>query len=460
MAQSPTEVCTVARAQELGIYKGPEQPYNPTSSGDTYDDLRTYNNSTDNQQNRTKSLCKDSLDGTTSSRNCVDEYGPGFVRKLGSLDGSSGSVCSAYDCPPGFTKQGNDCKKPLADAEIDKRARCDERWYDWFVTPNYHLGNGVYSSNVGQCYAPCPEYQIPSYVIDPVDESTLDFVSTEDLSKCVPRDKYFYGKYKIGSDYCPLAWIHRLNATKTSLSKQMNSTYAAFNSSNMTTGAFSQYVNNPTAIQQSATQLMSECSAYYDNITTPTDTMQNACNALNTHERVSEAYNWCAELYDNEEEYRRRIIHESGDSVHIDRKIGMMKQACNAVFCNDNDTAMGFVNKNEICFPPPPQIDPSTGKVITEDDLPLPEPPNTNSAQSFVKKTLRQAIYIVIIPAVLLILWFVYSRFIYPRLIDPIWLAIRRLLGEDKDMQTIIRTTFKRILAEQEEVIRKRLAQA
>ena len=457
MAQNPTEICTIARAQQLGIYNGNEAPYKPASSGDNYDDLRTYNDDTDNQQNRTKTFCKDSLDTTTSSRNCIDQYGPGFVRKPGD---DNGYKCAAYDCPPGFTKQGSICKKPLADAEIDKRARCDERWYDWFVTPNYHLGNGVYSSNIGQCYAPCPEFQVPAYVTDPVDQSSLDFVSTEDLKRCVPRETYFYGKYKIGSDYCPLAWIHRLNATKESITKELTDVYNGFYSSNMTTTAFSQYANNPTTIQQSATDIMKQCSSYYDNIDTPTDTMQNACNQLNTTDRVKRAYDWCAELYDNEDEYRQRIIRESGDSTHIDRKVSMMKQACNSVFCNENDTALGYITDDEICFPPPPDIDPATGEIIEEEDKPDPEAPNTNEAQSFVKKCLSWFIYIIIIPALILIFWFVYKNYIYPRIIKPIWLAIERVLGKDPEVQAFEQSAFKRYKEKADAAGKARLAKA
>jgi hypothetical protein len=421
MAQTPTEICTIARAKQLGIYNGDEVPYKASTNGDTYDDLRTYNDDTDNQQNRTKSLCKDSLDVTKSSRNCIDQYGPGYIRKPGDSDNSY--KCSTYDCPPGFTKQGGICKKPLADAEIDKRARCDERWYDWFVIPNYHLGNGVYSSNIGECYAPCPEFQVPSYVVDPVDESSLDMVSSENLSKCVPRESYFYGKYKLGSDYCPITWIHRLNATKEHITKELTDVYTSFNSSNMTTGAFSTYANNPVTIQKTASDIMKQASEYYINIDQPNDTMQTACNKLNTTERVNAAHSWCAELYDNEDEYRERIIRESGDSTHIDRKVSMMKQACNSVFCNDNDTALGYIDGDQICFPTPPDVDPATGEIIEDEDKPDIEPPNTNTEQNFVKKTLRWFIYIIIVPPLLLILSYYYKNIYILDLLDQFGLV-------------------------------------
>jgi hypothetical protein len=458
MAQkNPTEICTIARAQQLGIYNGDEAPYKPNAKGDKYDDLRTYNDDTDNQQNRTKSLCKDSLDGASSSRNCVDQYGPGFSRKPN--DNGTGYKCTAYDCPPGFIKQGSVCKKPLADAEIDKRARCDERWYDWFVTPNYHLGNTVYSSNLGECYAPCDDYNIPAYAKDPVDDSSLDLVTNENLGKCIPRDKYFYGKYKIGSDYCPLSWIHRLNATKDSISKELSDTYSTFYSSNMTTTAFSQYANNPAKIQVDAGNIMKQCSRYYDNIDVPTDSMQNACNGLNTPERVQRAYNWCAELYDNEDEYRQRIIRESGDSTHIDRKVSMMKQACNSVFCNENDTALSYITDDQICFPPPPNIDPGTGEIISEDDQPDPEAPNTKESQSFVQRSLRWFILIILYPALFIIFLFMWKNYIYPNIIRPFWQLIAKALGRDKREQELI-NGFIKVNAEKAHVAaRARLTQ-
>ena len=194
-----------------------------------------------------------------------------------------------------------------------------------------------------------------------------------------------------------------------------------------------------------STHIMRQCNSYYDNIDTPTDTMQTACNQLNTTERVKLAYNWCSELHENEEQYRERIIRETGDSTHVDRKIAMMKQACNSVFCNENDTALGYITEEQICFPPPPDIDPATGDIIEEEELPDPEPPNTNEAQNFVKTTLKWFIFIIIIPALLLIFWFLYKNYVYPKAIKPVWLAIERLLGKDPEVQAFEQAAFKQI---------------
>ena len=54
MSQNPTEICTIARAQQLGIYVDKGKAYKPDSNGNTYNDLRSYNDDIDNQENRTR----------------------------------------------------------------------------------------------------------------------------------------------------------------------------------------------------------------------------------------------------------------------------------------------------------------------------------------------------------------------------------------------------------------------
>jgi hypothetical protein len=325
----------------------------------------------------------------------------------------------------------------LPDAEIDKRSRCDERWYDWFVIPNYHLGNNFSNiGDVGNCYAPCPEFQVPSYVYDPVDGSTLDFVTSQDLTKCVSRNDYFFSKYKIGSDYCPLAWIHRLNATPPTLQRKMNAIYTDFASSNTNTNFVFQNFKNSQNINNISTQISQQCSSYFDNIDTPlTTAMENACIQLNTPDRVQEAYNWCSELYNNEEEYINRINTESGDSTHTDKKITMMKQACNDLFCNpNNEDALDLIVENSVCFPPPPDIDPTTGEIITEDDKPYPQQPGGTNSSQVIVNCIRLIIFLTLVPLLFIIVKYIFDKFLSP-LIRKIWLPIERALGKDPTYQ-------------------------
>ena len=444
-----SEICTIDRATQLGIYVNDNNgiTYKIDSAGD-YNDLKTYNSDIDNSESKTQTLCKDNPDGVSSSRNCVDQFGPGFTKKLNSLGGGSPSstgetqqyVCRPNDCPPGFSldSSGN-CTNTmrLPDAEIDKRSRCEERWYDWFVIPNYHLGNNFSNiGDIGNCYAPCPEFQVPSYAVDPVDGSTLDFVTNSDLTKCVSRNDYFYGKYQIGSDYCPLAWIHRLNATNPMLTAKMNAIYADFATSNANTNFVFQNYRNSQNITNISTQISQQCSSYLDNIDTPlTNTMENACIQLNTPDRVREAYNWCSELFNNEEEYALRINTESGDSTLTDKKIAMMKQACNDVFCNpNNEDALDLIVENSICFPQPPNIDPTTGEIITEDDKPYPEQPSGTNTSQVILNCIRLIIVLTLFPLLFILIKYIFDKFI-SKFIRKIWLPIERALGKDPTYQ-------------------------
>ena len=99
----------------------------------------------------------------------------------------------------------------------------------------------------------------------------------------------------------------------------------------------------------------------------------------------------------------------------------------------------------------------SEKEIIEEEDLPDPEPPNTIPEQQFVKNTLKWFVYIIIIPALLLIFWYVYKTYIYPKAIKPLWLAIERLLGKDPEVQAFEQAAYKRYRDKAEAAAKARL---
>jgi len=441
---NPIEICTIARAEQLGIYNGYHKSYNNDANGNKFDDLKTYDQVKDTAENRTKNFCTYNVDDT-STRNCIDQYGIGFTKIT---DSTNGSICQMNDCPPNFsaTPDGK-CIKPLIDAEIDKRSKCDERWYDWFIVPNYHLGNGVYSSNIGTggtCYSACKEYQVPAYYTDPVDDTILDYVTIEDLTKCVSRKDYFYGKYSFGSDYCPLAWIHRINSTTNANKIILNRLYDNYNTSNMVTSAFNTYANNPTKIESDAYDIMVKASSEpYDMLDLPlSKEMKNACDNLSNKDRLTDAYNWCLELKNNETEYRDRIIRESGTATDIDSKIGIMKQACNNIFCNEDSIAFQYIKGKSICFEDAPDIIKANSAPAPTENVTIQ---NKNNLLKFIKSVVNIFYWIFIIPVIILTCYVLYSRLLYPFLFKPVWLLIRRMLGEAKSVQEIMQSIIDRI---------------
>ena len=64
------------------------------------------------------------------------------------------------------------------------KAYCENRWYDWIVTPNYYLGNTYFKDNskfgendVYKCFKPC-------------DGDTMPYRTNKGINKCIPK-KYF-----------------------------------------------------------------------------------------------------------------------------------------------------------------------------------------------------------------------------------------------------------------------------
>lgn len=430
---SPGEYCTMVTAQELGIldaqaYKkgGAAAPF----SG-VYNDLKTYNSEVDAKDKRAKSICKSSLDGKEAYPHCTAVYGPGFV-KMGTSDSSQPFKCQVQDCPPGFTRQGDYCnKEPLfADAKIDKRSRCDGRWYDWFVTPNYHLGNKYYEESVGKCYMPCPVRHVPAFAKDPVDGSRLDITSEDNLTQCVPRESFFAGKYAQGTDYCPLAWIMRVYASNpkhaldliTTKRRRITDLYGnqKDQSKNRVTDMFRRLSdrNDSNTIAESH-ELAQRIGGYLDNVESPSGPMQQACATLNVADNLNLAYEVCKELHD------QGSVEISSDPTQNAKQNIVLKQACNAVFCNEGDDSLDIISKDPICFDKPRAL---SENELGSDETTDPQAPTYDSQQSFFRKSLGTFVLVVFVPIFLTVSYFAWSRLLWPRVLRPVIFFLMRIL--------------------------------
>jgi len=398
---SAGEVCTIDRAQKLGIFDAT----NYFVSGKGYDTVTTYNQLKDENENRIASirLCYDDTDAAYPL--CIEEHGPGFVRKSGVPN-----VCKTYACPPGFERSGDYCKKEpmLKDARIDKRSRCDERWYDWFVTPNYHLGNR-YSSSNDQCFTPCPPLHVPNFGTDPVDGATYGFFPKEETHKCVPRSLYFGGKYANGTDYCPLAWIFRMSATPEKVKQTINDKFDEVKKEyeGLTTAEFDKY-RNADAINQDVRYVADSCGSLLDNVNMPSGAMAYACNNLNDSTKLTQAYSICQALVKDDK--GEEALTLDADPARNEKKKAILKQACNAVFCNPSNNAIDVINKDSICFADPKPVDPETsGK--NDDIAPAP---TSEKEISFVKSAAQSFILVALIPFCIVILYFLVAKVIWP----------------------------------------------
>jgi hypothetical protein len=457
---SPGEYCTIVRAQELGILDAKGYKENPAAApfNGLYKDLKTYDATIDAQDKRTKTLCKVTLDGKEAYPHCTEMHGPGFV-KLGTPDANQPFKCEVKECPPGFTKQGQYCnKEPLfADAKIDKRARCDERWYDWFLIPNYHLGNKFYEEKVGKCFAPCPVRHVPSYAKDPVDGARADFSSEDDLTRCVPRDAYFAGKYADGTDYCPLSWIMRVYASNPKYAKEMlharrkriADLYG--NERDPSKDRLTQPFRNVARLEgndiaKEAAFLSGQVGGYLENVVAPSGPMAQACNTLNTQDNLDVAYKVCKEL--NE----LNALDISTGAMNAKQNV-VLKQACNAVFCNENDDALDIIGRDPICFDKPRKL--TDGELNDEDAD--PQAPTYDKQQSFFQRSFRTFLMLVFVPIFLTLGYFAWTRFFWPKVIRPPFLIIwGKLTGRTFAAMKYREARFAEIEHERGQILRSR----
>ena len=335
---SPGEVCTINIAKTyFGITDSTLHTFM------AQDNLQSFNALLDEKKGSkmTKAVCQESQNKVDVVHPlCAIEAGVGFRRMYSDND----NKCITASCPPGFISNRGTCDKTplLKDYQRNKKSYCDERWYDWFTIPNYHLGNNYSNvlqegdgSNIVRCWNPCAAGQIPEYHVDPVDyESWGDGKNV--ATKCVSKDEYFYGKYGESDDYCPLAVIHAVTLSPIVANSNLKTKYDAISTST-TTDAFHTLSCNIDADAASISALAKSILPTF--VQTPDDRTQRACNGLNDPDKVRYAYTLCSNLNAGD----TSILTHLGSSSNQTQGAIIMKQACNAVFSNYGSTALNAI---------------------------------------------------------------------------------------------------------------------
>ncbi len=396
---SPGEVCSYETAKKIGI----ADPNNFYQSP-YLKDVKKFNQE---NESATRSLCFPSRDGAKAYQHCALEHGIGFIR-----DEVKHDVCITVSCPPGWVERRGECVKPLEDYVVSKRAHCDERWHDWFTIPNYHIGNkiGGNSNMPGYCYAECPSYHIPAYGNDPVDGESAGANATDKIDACANKNDYMGGKYSGTSDYCPLAWIMRLSSTpdtlKSALLQQIEELKKqAGGEQNLNEHA--QYILNN--IDYTTQQIYKSINTAVENVAYQNNAMQQACKNTATQERLSDAYLVCDSLNKDEARFADRFATTSDAPQLVDKKMAALKQACNAVFCNQNDDNAMLINKEPLCFPHvsnvlAEEIVEQSDADREEEELNRPPPVDTTSSTRYISKAFMTGMYLVLIVLLLVLL--------------------------------------------------------
>lgn len=339
------EVCSIDVAMQMGIYSSNFTYYNAG-----YSDVKTYNTDVDGLlPDNTYKLCETTrTDLTEAVPLCLLQTGAGFGFKKNRSDGSLAyDQCITAECPTGFTENENSCVKPRKDKTIFLNNIVEERWYDWFMIPDYHLGN-KYARVDNVNYGPCKKGSIPSYGKDPVDNAPKSFNDSEsELGKCVDKAMYFQGKYFTSETYCPLAWVFRAGATKTDLKNMYNDLISSIDITTLGNGYLDNLKNNVDNLIHDEIYDPVLKYGFKDYVgESQSAEAKAACKILeNDPDKMREARIICDKIKQSgKENYINKLMRENSE----DEKIATQKytraiQACHVLFC-DND------NTEQICF--------------------------------------------------------------------------------------------------------------
>lgn len=424
---TPGEVCTLEVAKQLGI----DDPDN-YFTGD-FSATKTLNATIDDSDdNRIDTLCYKSnmIDKEEFYPHCILEHGPGYVRKKGSPD-----TCKTVECPPEFTFDAskNACKKKEKDALILKKNKCSERWNDWFTIPNYHLGN-KYQSIDKNCYTPCENSFIPSYSIDPIDENE----SSDKPDYCMHKYNYLGGKYKDSADYCPIAVIKNIGNTKQDFKYEYEKMIKnTVNSSKEKEELFKNMDNEIKNITKNRENIITQ------NTREPNSEELIACNNLNTDERVAETYSICRNLHTNEDSFIEKFMQDGDSKSKAELRVNSLKRACNSLYCSvnnnltdaiagtewppgsckkDDENCRNILSGEPICFNNIKNIDleKEAKRLREEENKTYPEI-NSKKGQKSVIGSFNMAIGIIVLPIIIITIYYTSKKFLLPKVILPLW---------------------------------------
>ena len=415
---TPGEVCTVDVARSA--------PLNITSIGDFFrgtPKVMTYNPSWDTRGPAPAyRLCD--VNTTTNTGYPICELSSNIGAGVGFRQSDTSSdVCVATQCPQGFTLSNGICTTAglLNVYKANRHAFAQERWGDWMVIPNFHLGNeygsnatptydshGIITSNIITAYAPCSNSDVPLYRNDPVDGDSMGD-EIDKLDRCISKNQYFYQKYAKTDDYCPITNIHRftlnVDDVKTSLGKIMTA------NTNPTVAFANMYSSD--GINTMAQHIVgSNENIAIPNKVTPLDQYgQNACSSLETPERVEFAYKQCSNLFlkSNAGENVASLFANTNNSTD---KAKIMKQSCNALFCTEGSTAYGSGGSDPICFKP---SEIASTVVVEPIDDPyadkfLKPPEQAIGLYTTIPAALKRLVSLLLLPFCLVFLFYAYKN--------------------------------------------------
>jgi hypothetical protein len=387
------EVCTISSAMKYNIFdkikyfdnsKLPEQ--------DIFNIDKHINNAVD--KTLPYSLCSiDDNNANVAIENCVLSYDNPWktLKKPGS---SNCSLPNKIELPPGlsYDKTGDIIIPDPIFRHKTKVGYCQEKWYDWFTIPDYHLGNKVTvlnqadkPRNILKCYKPCNIGYIPR------DNNNILFINN-----CVLKDYYNYGLYKGTFHYLPISLILLLGSTEESLKSYYRLTlnnakqniidnnlildHEVYNNLYNDSDTFSRLYNNNSdpndrGIKFSIKNRINELFTIpfeVENIIVPDNNVIEISKPIITKIKIQQAYDICKKLYDLSVDAKKQTLlnewltslasvsDQDTNCNKFKKQLLILKKACNVTFDGKTPYSKDYIlynlNKdidiNEVPNPP------------------------------------------------------------------------------------------------------------
>lgn len=397
---SSGEYCTINTAREYGLSdtKNIKNVFDKNIVPDE-DIIDKYIDNTIDRK-KTKSICN--LKGNTATPNCaLYTQSPWFTINE---NNTKCSIPSDLKLPPGFLvkeEEGETIIIKSTEDDIRKYstmdAYCQEKWFDWFTIPDYHLGN-IYiakkrklselqenpnlQNDILKCYVPCPIGTVPYNNGD-----------WNNMGKCINRNDFAYGAFRNTSYYTPLAFINLLGNTTENLKEyykdilKTTSNVIQQNQFKKLKDNIVDYVYNTDSITDNIVNEAKYQMSYnifnfiehtsggftYQNIVEPNDALKSMINPLTSTHRLVHSYKimknlhkmlenydkgniyeydkWLDEMKtiyfkgytDNDINTRGRSIHRGQQKDLTDRLLKILKKASNICFSGENTYSKDYI---------------------------------------------------------------------------------------------------------------------
>lgn len=368
---SAGEVCSLSVAKALGIDNIKNNQYFIRG----YANVKIFNENVDSlKTNVSAEICSLNDSQTKAYPLCPLQEGAGFGFTEQYVPSIDSYACVTSECPTSFkpyvNKEGGQdplkCVKPKQSKTSPLGKQNDERWYDWFTIPDYHIGNRYNTSN-NVNYRPCDKGSVPLYTTDPVDGLSIGFQESYDrLDRCVSKGDYFGGKYADGPSYCPMAWILRAGATKRDYIEMYNDVLTKVEETGKATSSLDALRSSIPSLVEKEINDPIQKEGYSFFIGPPlTEEDENACNTMmRDADRVNQTYSICKRIKDDPEGFKKRIevdvieaargkkdVTKDMIASKVMTRFDRTRQACHAVFCDPDGPGMAQAEAGEtICY--------------------------------------------------------------------------------------------------------------